>query len=110
MRDILFIAFMTLFFLEVICVIKLIVMNKCSKKYANSNNPDDKKKHEFFEKMLKVTDFEFAAVMILKVIIENNIRVPFWLWFIDVIIMGLAVTELLIKHVIRKDANQAQRR
>ncbi|HIT71347.1 MAG TPA: hypothetical protein IAD08_05460 [Candidatus Scatovivens faecipullorum] len=109
-RDILFMAFMTMFFLEIFCAIKLIVTGLLSKKYKNCNDTKAKGKHEYFKKMYAVAEVEFAVIMIVKVYIVSRLKVPFGIWLIDVILMGICVAGLFAKYVIRNDANQTQKR
>ncbi len=66
---------------------------------------ENQKKAEVMKKRINFTTWGFAILMIIKVTLENQAKIPTifpMLWWIDMLIMNLSTTYLVVKYIIRK--------
>lgn len=72
--------------------------------YVFKKHANDAKKVARAKWLVKVVDWKFAAVMCIKVALENKVGLPVsfpLMWVIDMLLMNFAVAELIVKYVIR---------
>lgn len=76
--------------------------------YYTKKHSKVSKKVAIANRVITIVEWKFAAVMCIKVFLENELGIPALLpamWIADMLLMNFAVVELMVKYVFMRSKN-----